>query len=86
MIQPLPYTPLTAYSLALCNKMTIIPFPVGTYPVRVLQERATPMYQGCYALEQSNVVHIEALDPIDPSDCANVCSTYGSVNLGINAQ
>lgn len=44
------------------------------------------MYQGCYALEQSNVVHIEALDPIDPSDCANVCSTYGSVNLGINAQ
>lgn len=44
------------------------------------------MYQGCYALEHDTLVHIEALDPIDPSDCANVCSRYGSVDIGINAQ
>lgn len=66
--------------------MTIIPLPVGTYPVRALQERVAPIYQGCFALEHDNVVHIEALDPIDPSDCANICSTFGSVDLGINAQ
>lgn len=44
------------------------------------------MYQGCFALEYDTLVHIEALDPIDPLDCANVCSTYGSVDIGINAQ
>lgn len=44
------------------------------------------MYQGCFALEHNNVVHIEALNPIDPSDCASVCSTYGSMDLGIDAQ
>lgn len=79
-------TPPTVNSTIPLN-MAILPELTGGQFLQAFERRSVPVYQGCIALERdTNVISVGPVDTINPSDCANVCATHGSRDVGINAQ